>query len=82
MPASAGDCVLQVVKMFAIVVLVFAVSWLPYHIYFIYTYVDNQITGKPSTQQVYLALYWLAMCNPVATPAIYFWMNKRQAKHC
>ena len=53
----------QVVKMFIAVVIVFAICWLPYHLYFIFTYHFNELTKSPMVQHVYLGFYWLAMSN-------------------
>ena len=34
---------IQIVKMFGAVTLIFAVCWLPYHVYFIYSYFHPEI---------------------------------------
>ena len=67
----------QVVKMFIVVVIIFAVCWLPYHFYFIYTYHNKGIVKKPFIQHVYLGFYWLAMANSMFNPFVYYWMNAR-----
>ncbi|TRY61235.1 hypothetical protein TCAL_03201 [Tigriopus californicus] len=67
----------KVVKMFIVVVIIFAVCWLPYHIYFIYTYHHKEIVAQPFIQHVYLGFYWLAMANAMFNPLIYYWMNAR-----
>ena len=67
----------QVVKMFIVVVIIFAVCWLPYHIYFIYTYHHKEVITMPFIQHVYLGFYWLAMSNAMLNPFIYYWMNAR-----
>ena len=63
--------------MFIVVVIIFAVCWLPYHVYFIYTYHDTEIRRQPYIQHVYLGFYWLAMSNSMFNPLIYYWMNAR-----
>ena len=69
--------------MFIVVVIIFAVCWLPYHVYFIYTYHDTEIRRQPYIQHVYLGFYWLAMSNSMFNPLIYYWMNARSAsKFC
>ena len=65
--------------MFIVVVIIFAVCWLPYHVYFIYTYHDTEIRRQPYIQHVYLGFYWLAMSNSMFNPLIYYWMNARSA---
>ena len=63
--------------MFMVVVGIFAICWLPYHVYFIYTYHDKEVVTKPYIQHVYLSFYWLAMANAMVNPAIYYGMNAR-----
>ena len=53
----------QVVKMMIIVVVTFAICWLPYHIYFILTAIYQQLNRWKYIQQVYLASFWLAMSS-------------------
>ncbi|XP_050101057.1 tachykinin-like peptides receptor 99D isoform X1 [Anopheles aquasalis] len=67
----------RVVKMMMIVVIIFAVCWLPFHFYFIITSYYPELTKKPYIQEVYLAIYWLAMSNSMYNPIIYCWMNSR-----
>ncbi|KAG1651001.1 Tachykinin-like peptides receptor 86C [Nymphon striatum] len=67
----------KIVKMFMTVVLLFAICWLPYHIYFIYTHHNKQVLRYKVTQHVYLAFYWLAMSNTIYNPIIYYLMNPR-----
>ncbi|XP_049301161.1 tachykinin-like peptides receptor 99D isoform X3 [Anopheles funestus] len=67
----------RVVKMMMIVVIIFAVCWLPFQIYFIITSYYPDLTKKPYIQEVYLAIYWLAMSNSMYNPIIYCWMNSR-----
>ncbi|XP_035897527.1 tachykinin-like peptides receptor 99D isoform X2 [Anopheles stephensi] len=67
----------RVVKMMMIVVIIFAVCWLPFQIYFILTSYYPELTKKPYIQEVYLAIYWLAMSNSMYNPIIYCWMNSR-----
>ena len=63
--------------MFIAVVIVFAICWLPYHLYFIFTYHFNELTKSPMVQHVYLGFYWLAMSNSMFNPFVYYWMNSR-----
>ena len=66
----------QLVVMFSVVVTIFMVCWAPYHIYFIYSYHEPNITKIPYISHIYLAFYWLAMSNTCVNPIIYYWMNK------
>jgi tachykinin-like receptor len=68
---------LQVVKMMIVVVSIFAVCWLPFHIYFILSSLMPQINSENYIQEVFLAIYWLAMSNSMYNPIIYCWMNSR-----
>lgn len=67
----------QVVKMMIVVVTIFGVCWLPFHTYFIVTSYYPDITNFEYIQEIYLAIYWLAMSNSMYNPIIYFWMNSR-----
>ncbi|XP_066582342.1 tachykinin-like peptides receptor 99D [Prorops nasuta] len=67
----------RVVKMMIVVVVIFAVCWLPFHVYFIVTSYLPEITNEPYIQEVYLGIYWLAMSNSMYNPIIYCWMNSR-----
>lgn len=63
--------------MFGFVVVAFAVCWLPYHIYFLYTYHNKDVVRMAVTKHVYLGIYWMAMINTSINPLIYFWMNNK-----
>ncbi|XP_053975397.1 tachykinin-like peptides receptor 99D isoform X2 [Hylaeus volcanicus] len=67
----------RVVKMMIVVVVIFAVCWLPFHVYFIITSYLPEITNEPYIQEVFLGIYWLAMSNSMYNPIIYCWMNSR-----
>uniref|UniRef100_A0AAN0LPN2 Tachykinin-like peptide receptor 99D n=1 Tax=Polyphagotarsonemus latus TaxID=1204166 RepID=A0AAN0LPN2_9ACAR len=67
----------KIVKMLILVLCIFAVCWLPYHIYFIIQHHLPEITNFKYAQQIYLVLYWLAMSNSMYNPFIYCWMNNR-----
>lgn len=67
----------RVVKMMIVVVTIFAVCWLPFHVYFIITSQVPEIVNYEHIQEVYLAIYWLAMSNSMYNPIIYCWMNSR-----
>ncbi|XP_063703938.1 tachykinin-like peptides receptor 99D [Culicoides brevitarsis] len=67
----------RVVKMMMVVVAIFGVCWLPFQIYFIVTSYYPDITNSDYIQEIYLAIYWLAMSNSMYNPIIYCWMNSR-----
>lgn len=67
----------RVVKMMIVVVIIFAVCWLPYHVYFLVTYHHPEMLEAAYIQQVYLGIYFLAMSNSMYNPIIYCWMNSR-----
>lgn len=68
---------LQVVRMFIIIVTIFALCWLPYQLFFIFAYHNKQISSAPYVQHLYLGFYWFAMSNAMVNPIIYYWMNGR-----
>ncbi|KAF5890541.1 neuromedin-K receptor-like, partial [Clarias magur] len=65
----------KVVKMMVVVVVTFAVCWLPYHLFFIITGVYKSLNKMRFIQQVYLAVLWLAMSSSVYNPIIYCCLN-------
>ncbi|KAI5617443.1 substance-K receptor, partial [Silurus asotus] len=67
----------KVVKMMIIVVTTFAICWLPYHIYFILGSFKKDIYNQRYIQQVYLAIFWLAMSSTMYNPIIYCCLNQR-----
>ncbi|KAF4071314.1 hypothetical protein AMELA_G00271790 [Ameiurus melas] len=67
----------QVVKMMIIVVVTFAICWLPYHIYFLITGLNKDLAKNKSIQQVYLSVMWLAMSSTMYNPIIYCCLNSR-----
>ncbi|KAK0154088.1 Neuromedin-K receptor [Merluccius polli] len=67
----------KVVKMMIIVVVTFALCWLPYHVYFIVTGLSKALTKWKYIQQVYLSVMWLAMSSTMYNPIIYCCLNSR-----
>ncbi|XP_037394315.1 substance-K receptor [Pygocentrus nattereri] len=67
----------KVVKMMIVVVMTFAICWLPYHIYFILGSFKRDIYNQHYIQQVYLAIFWLAMSSTMYNPIIYCCLNQR-----
>ncbi|CAG4918000.1 unnamed protein product [Colias eurytheme] len=67
----------RVVKMMIVVVVIFAVCWLPFHVYFIVTSYYPDVVNYKYIQEIYLGIYWLAMSNSMYNPIIYCWMNSK-----
>ncbi|XP_056229013.1 tachykinin receptor 3a [Seriola aureovittata] len=67
----------KVVKMMIIVVVTFALCWLPYHVYFIVTGLNKRLNKWKYIQQVYLSVLWLAMSCTMYNPIIYCCLNSR-----
>ncbi|XP_037650498.1 substance-K receptor isoform X1 [Sebastes umbrosus] len=67
----------KVVKMMVVVVVTFALCWLPYHIYFILGSFNRDIYKQHYIQQVYLSIFWLAMSSTMYNPIIYCCLNQR-----
>ncbi|CAG7731935.1 unnamed protein product [Allacma fusca] len=63
--------------MMIVVVAIFAFCWLPFHMYFIVVSIWPEVTKESFVQELYLAIYWLAMSNSMYNPIIYCWMNAR-----
>nr|XP_056706492.1 substance-K receptor [Euleptes europaea] len=59
------------------VVITFAISWFPYHIFFILNCFWADIYEKKYIQQVYLAVFLLAMSSTMYNPIIYCCLNQR-----
>ncbi|XP_016416561.1 tachykinin receptor 3a [Sinocyclocheilus rhinocerous] len=67
----------KVVKMMIIVVVTFAICWLPYHVYFLVTGLNKQLVRWKFIQQIYLSVMWLAMSSTMYNPIIYCCLNSR-----
>ena len=67
--------------MFIVIVVLFAICWLPYHTYFVYSYIDGKLVTYKYVQHLYLAFYWLAMSNAMINPLVYYWMNARYSSY-
>ena len=55
----------------------FAVAWLPYHVYFLLAHHFPEILNSSNVQNIYLAIYALAMSHSMSNPLILCWMNHR-----
>lgn len=63
--------------MFIAIIVIFAICWLPYHMFYVYAYHQPHITSTNNTPHLFLAFYWFAMANSMVNPIIYYWMNRR-----
>ncbi|XP_070544554.1 tachykinin-like peptides receptor 99D isoform X2 [Ptychodera flava] len=70
----------KVVKMMIVVVLLFAICWLPVHVYILLGRHHREIYRSEHIQEIYMFIYWLAMSNSMTNPFIYCWMNDRFRK--
>lgn len=77
--SSSFSCcfLLQVVRMFAMIVSIFCICWAPYHIFYVYSYHVPSISSSRFMPHLFLGFYWLAMANSMVNPIIYYWMNRR-----
>ncbi|KAM9700182.1 LOW QUALITY PROTEIN: substance-P receptor-like [Menidia menidia] len=67
----------KVVKMMVVVVVTFALCWLPYHVYFLLHQFVPEVLEQRYIQQVYLSVMWLAMSSTMYNPLIYYCLNSR-----
>ncbi|KAM3600251.1 uncharacterized protein V6R79_020042 [Siganus canaliculatus] len=67
----------KVVKMMIVVVVTFALCWLPYHVYFLLHQFFPELLERRYIQQVYLAVMLLAMSSTMYNPIIYCCLNSR-----
>ncbi|XP_060067182.1 RYamide receptor-like [Ylistrum balloti] len=68
----------KMVKMMIVVVLLYALCWLPLHTLQLYSDVDPTIYDHvPNSHLLWNFILWLALVHACCNPVIYFWMNKR-----
>ncbi|XP_034294531.1 substance-K receptor isoform X2 [Pantherophis guttatus] len=65
------------VRAMVAVVITFAVCWFPYHFYFILGSIWKEVNRRKYIQQVYLAVFLLAMSSAMYSPIIYCCLNHR-----
>ncbi|XP_051920408.1 neuropeptide Y receptor Y2, like [Hippocampus zosterae] len=63
-------------KMLVTMVVVFAVSWLPYHAFQLATDIDSTVLDMPHFRLLYTLFHVVAMCSTFANPLLYGWMNR------
>ncbi|XP_037116268.1 neuropeptide Y receptor Y2, like [Syngnathus acus] len=63
-------------KMLVTMVVVFAVSWLPYHAFQLATDINSSVLDMPHFRLLYTLFHVVAMCSTFANPLLYGWMNR------
>lgn len=64
----------RTLKMLILVVIVFAICWLPLNLYFFYLdFVPNSMYSK----SIYTFCHWFGISSVCYNPFIYFWLNKQ-----
>ncbi|XP_067899206.1 neuropeptide Y receptor type 2-like [Heterodontus francisci] len=63
-------------KMLVMVVVVFAVCWLPLHIFQLVSDLDKRLFEFTEYKLLYTIFHVVAMCSTFANPLLYGWMNK------
>ncbi|XP_034546124.1 neuropeptide Y receptor Y7 isoform X2 [Notolabrus celidotus] len=77
-PSSRNDSInrrKKTTKMLALVVVVFAVCWLPFHVFQLASDLDLVLRLK-EYKLIYTVFHIIAMCSTFANPFLYGWMNK------
>ncbi|XP_071190263.1 neuropeptide Y receptor Y2, like [Salvelinus alpinus] len=62
-------------KMLVTMVVVFAVSWLPFHAFQLATDIDSSVLDMRDFRLLYTLFHVGAMCSTFANPLLYGWMN-------
>uniref|UniRef100_A0A672YL34 Neuropeptide Y receptor type 2 n=1 Tax=Sphaeramia orbicularis TaxID=375764 RepID=A0A672YL34_9TELE len=63
-------------KMLVTMVVVFAVSWLPFHAFQLATDIDSSVLDMRDFRLLYTIFHVVAMCSTFANPLLYGWMNR------
>ncbi|XP_041364641.1 RYamide receptor-like [Gigantopelta aegis] len=67
----------KITKMMLMVVIIYAVCWLPIHVINITGDVDPSIYDGEHMNIVWMISHWLAMSNCMYNPIVYCWMNSK-----
>ncbi|MEQ2251628.1 Neuropeptide Y receptor type 2 [Ilyodon furcidens] len=62
-------------KMMLTMVVVFAVSWLPFHAFQLAIDIDNNVLNMKDFKLVFTVFHIMAMCSTCVNPILYGWMN-------
>ncbi|XP_053332778.1 neuropeptide Y receptor Y2, like [Clarias gariepinus] len=63
-------------KMLVTMVVVFAVSWLPFHAFQLAIDIDSSVLVMRDFKLLYTVFHIVAMCSTFANPLLYGWMNR------
>ncbi|KAM4603275.1 neuropeptide Y receptor type 2 [Polymixia lowei] len=63
-------------KMLVTVVVVFAVSWLPFHAFQLAIDIDNSVLDMKDFKLLFTVFHIVAMCSTFVNPILYGWMNR------
>ncbi|XP_028843020.1 neuropeptide Y receptor Y2, like [Denticeps clupeoides] len=63
-------------KMLVTMVVVFAVSWLPFHAFQLAIDIDSSVLDMQDFKLLYTVFHIVAMCSTFANPILYGWMNR------
>ncbi|RXN10772.1 neuropeptide Y receptor type 2-like protein [Labeo rohita] len=63
-------------KMLVTMVVVFAVSWLPFHAFQLAIDIDHSVLDMKDFRLLYTVFHIVAMCSTFANPLVYGWMNR------
>ncbi|KAF7646536.1 hypothetical protein LDENG_00185660 [Lucifuga dentata] len=63
-------------KMLVTMVVVFAISWLPFHAFQLATDIDSSVLDMRDFRLLYTVFHVVAMCSTFANPLLYGWMNR------
>lgn len=63
-------------KMLVTMVVVFGVSWLPFHAFQLATDIDSTVLDMHNYRLLYTIFHVVAMCSSFANPLLYGWMNR------
>ncbi|KAM9835257.1 neuropeptide Y receptor Y7 [Syngnathus typhle] len=77
-PCTRNDAIARrkkTTKMLALVVVVFAICWLPFHVFQLASDLDLVLMFK-EYKLIYTVFHIVAMCSTFANPLLYGWMNK------
>ena len=70
----------KIVQMLILVVVIFSLCWLPYHLYFIVSMCRPEINEFKYINLIFLVSHWLAMSNSCYNPFIYAIFSVSPAK--